>query len=632
MLFKLTNIEKTYGGYEVLKDVSFQINPGEKVGLVGRNGAGKTTLFKIITGEVSADTGDVQKINGLSIGLLAQHIDFETEETVHTAALTANKRLHDLESEMHELEHKMAEDHSSEILERYSEIQAEFEREGGFEFTAKAEAILLGIGFPKETWELSTAVLSGGQKNRLGMARLLLSESDIFLLDEPTNHLDVDAVEWLEDYLVNSENAYVAISHDRYFLDRTCAKIVEIENGKAYTYKGNYSYYVEESMLQKEQRKREYENQQAYISKTQAFIRKNLAGQKTKQAKSRRNMLARMDKLERVDTEVKTGNFNLGEVQRTGSNVLSIEDVSIGYPGKMLVSGIDLLLHRGDCLGVIGANGTGKTTFLRTIQGKLRELSGEIKWGTKVTIGYYSQQLEELDAANTLLDEIRKISPNAENGVLRSYLAGFLFFGDDVFKQVRDLSGGEKGRLSLAKLIYSKANVLILDEPTNHLDIPSREALEAALEQYEGTIITVSHDRYFLDRISTQILFFNEDKTAKVSLGNYTEFFSRNSKTQQEDFLTIPMPVHSAPKPIFTRSKNEVKRVENKIAEIERKIEAFEEKQTDLTQEMNQPANATDSEKLAQLGAEYDRLSNEISHLETEWTKLGEELESTIIG
>ena len=481
MLFRLSKIQKSYGGIEILRDVSFQINANEKVGLVGRNGAGKTTVFRHITGVESQDSGDISKINGLKIGLLDQHVDFAENETVHTAALSAFQKLHDIEAEMRRLEVQMESDSSDEVLERYSELQIEFEREGGFEYTAKAEAILLGLGFPKDSWALETNKLSGGQKNRLGMARLLLSEADVLLLDEPTNHLDVSAVEWLEDFLQTYDRSYVIISHDRYFLDRVSFKIIEIQNGKAYSYKGNYTNFLAQSGLRKEQQQREFENQQAYISKTESFIRKNLAGQKTKQAKSRRNLLERMQRIEAVDAEKSGGNFNLKGVERTGANVLSVEKLTIGYGETVLAKDLNFSLLRGECLGVIGGNGTGKTTLLKTILGDIRELSGKMTWGAKTNIGYYSQQLEDLDHQNDIINELRKVAPHAENGELRSFLAGFLFFGEDVFKRVGDLSGGEKGRLSLAKLIYSNVNVLILDEPTNHLDIPSREALEAAL-------------------------------------------------------------------------------------------------------------------------------------------------------
>ncbi|HEX2638916.1 MAG TPA: ABC-F family ATP-binding cassette domain-containing protein, partial [Pyrinomonadaceae bacterium] len=460
MLFRLADIRKSYGGTEVLRGVSFQVNPSEKIGLVGRNGAGKTTVFRIITGNEAPDTGDVAKASNLRIGLLQQHVDFGPGETVHTAALSAFKEIHDIEGEMRLLEKKMETDHSGEILEKYADLQTAFEHADGFTYAARAEAILLGLGFPKELWDRDTGVLSGGQKNRLGMVRLLLSGADILLLDEPTNHLDVDAVEWLENFLHDYDKSYVVISHDRYFLDRTTNRIIEIENGKAVNYKGNYSEFLTEREFRREQQQREYENQRAMIAKTQEFIRRNLEGQKTKQAKSRRNMLERMDRLDAVVSEKSGGNFGLKRVERAGNNVLTAEDIAIGYGDHVLASEINFSLHRGEALGIIGANGTGKTTLLKTLTGSLRELSGEVRWGTKTNIGYYSQNLDDLEPRNEVIQELRRVAPMADNGELRGFLARFLFFGEDVFKKVADLSGGEKGRLAVAKLIYSQKNVL----------------------------------------------------------------------------------------------------------------------------------------------------------------------------
>ncbi len=633
MLFRLSEVNKSYSGNEILRGVSFQVNPAEKVGLVGRNGVGKTTVFRMITGEESPDSGDISKANGLTIGLLEQHVDFSDNETVHTAALSAFKRLHDIEARMRQLEILMVTDSTEEVLNEYAELQIEFEREGGFEYTAKAESILLGLRFSQEDWTLETHKLSGGQKNRLGMARLLLSDADILLLDEPTNHLDVETVEWLENFLVSSDKSYVVISHDRYFLDKTCSKIVEIEAGKAYTYKGNYSFFAVESELQREQRQREFENQQAYVKKTEAFIRKNLAGQKTKQAKSRRNMLERMDRLEGVNAETRSGNFKLKNVERAGANVLSVENLEIGYTGVSLAKHINFTLLRGECLGVIGGNGTGKTTFLKTVLGNIRELSGKITWGTKVNIGYYSQQLEDLNPQNDLIAEMRKINALAESGELRSFLAGFLFFGDDVFKKVGDLSGGEKGRLSLAKLIYSKANVLILDEPTNHLDIPAREALENALSEYEGTIITVSHDRYFLDQVATQIFLFDENGKVDIYNGNYSEFHDWLVKDiesgRQENAVNETENSSHEIKPQDRNrenehSKNRQKQNLKRIKEIEEEIQSFEDELAALSNKMIQDDVAASHLELTKLKQKYESNENKIQNLYEEWEKLAE--------
>ena len=626
MLFRLANVNKSYGGTEILRGVSFQINPGEKVGLVGRNGAGKTTAFRIITGSEAADSGEVLKMNGLKLGLLEQHVDFEGGETVHTAALTSFKHIHDIEAEMRVLEKVMETDASPAVLEKYADLQHAFELADGFTYAAKAESILLGLGFSKENWALETRVLSGGQKNRLGMVRVLLSAPDVLLLDEPTNHLDVQAVEWLESYLQNYDGSYVVISHDRYFLDRTTNKIIEIDRGKSISYKGNYSAFLVERELRREQQLREYENQQSMIAKTEEFIRRNLEGQKTKQAKSRRNMLERMDRVEAVVGEKHGGSFGLKKVERTGNNVMTVEDLAIGYGEKVLARGLNLSLHRGEALGIIGANGTGKTTLLRTLLGELPELSGKMLWGTKTDIGYYSQNLSDLEPRNEVIQELRRVAPLADNGQLRSFLARFLFFGEDVFKLVADLSGGEKGRLALAKLIYSHKNVLILDEPTNHLDIPAREALEDALDEYSGTIITVSHDRFFLDKIASQILSFDADGSTDWFSGNYSEFHDwkeagRSRVTRNEQGISdVEAKIDAEdPGPGSNLSKNQRERLEKRIIEIEKEIPVVETELEQLTLEMSLPEIAADYGKLQDKGEKVAELEKRIRDLYRDW-------------
>jgi ATP-binding cassette subfamily F protein 3 len=646
VLFRLSEITKSYGGNEILRGVSFQINPGEKVGLVGRNGAGKTTIFKLLTGAESPDEGEIVTINGLKLGLLEQHVELESGETVHTAALSAFKHIHDMEAEMRRLEKVMETDHSDAVLEKYADLQIAFENADGFSYAAKAEAVLLGVGFTREQWSMETQTLSGGQRNRLGMARMLLSNADVLLLDEPTNHLDVNAVEWLEEHLQTYDRAYVIISHDRYFLDRTTQRIIEIENGKAVSYKGNYSKFLVERELRREQQQREYENQQSMIAKTEEFIRRNLEGQKTKQAKSRRNMLERMDRLDAVQSEKHGGSFKLKSVERTGNNVLTTEDLSIGYGDKVLAKNISISLHRGGTLGVIGGNGTGKTTLLKTLLGQIREISGRVVWGTKTNIGYYSQSLDDLHDGNEVHAEMRRVAPNVENVEIRSFLARFLFFGDDIFKKVKDLSGGEKGRLALAKLIHSQKNVLVLDEPTNHLDIPAREALESALDEYPGTVVTVSHDRFFLDRIATQMLSFEADGSVLDFNGNYTEFHDwkmariadRGSRTADsstkgvlpklEADLTNEStinPQSTSPNPQL--SKNQVLQLEKRIKQIESEIPTLESRAENLTAQMADPNIAADYARLSEVTAKLSETEDKIRSLYEDWESASEQLQ-----
>jgi ATP-binding cassette subfamily F protein 3 len=647
MLFRLSEVYKSYGAQDVLRGASLQVNPGEHVGLVGRNGAGKTTLFRLVTGEETPDRGDVVRARGVRLGLLEQHVDFEPGTTVHEAALAAFGELQSIEHEMHQLEHRMAEasDDLEAVLERYSDLQHEFERQGGFEYAARAEAILQGLGFERDTWATPTEILSGGQKNRLGLARLLLAEPDVLLLDEPTNHLDVSAVEWLEEFLAGYKSAYVIISHDRYFLDRACTRIVEVELGRAVSYTGNYSAFLVERDERREAQMRAYENQQHLIAKTEEFIRRNLAGQKTKQAKSRRTMLQKLERVEAVRPDQTQGNFQLKKVERAGTHVLTSMEAAVGYPGNLLASDITFVLKRGECLGVIGPNGSGKTTFLKTVLGKLPQLAGEIRWGTNVSIGYYAQQLDDLDDRNEIIMELRRVAPStATAGELRSFLARFLFTGDDVYKHVRDLSGGEKGRLALAKLMYSHVNVLVLDEPTNHLDIPSRESLEEALDAYDGTIITISHDRYFLDRVATQILALDGEGHAEHYDGDYTEYHdwkaARRASEQaakverasassakaspREESRTVEAPRPAAKAQGAKNSKKKKsdgrnpKAIEDEIASAERRLASFGE-------EMATPEAARDPKRFARLNDDYKKAEERLRELYEEWERAAAE-------
>ncbi|HEX6719474.1 MAG TPA: ABC-F family ATP-binding cassette domain-containing protein [Pyrinomonadaceae bacterium] len=648
MLFRLSEVHKSYGTQDVLRGASLQVNPGEHVGLVGRNGAGKSTVFRLVRSDETPDRGDVVRARGVKLGVLDQHVHFKPGSTVHESALAAFGRLQQIEHEMHELEHRMADaaDELEKILARYSHLQHEFELEGGFEYAAKAESILQGLGFDRDMWSLETEKLSGGQQNRLGLACLLLAAPDVLLLDEPTNHLDVNAVEWLEEFLQEYQSAYVIISHDRYFLDRCCRRIIELENGRASNYSGNYSDYLVEREERREAQQRAYDNQQQLIAKTEEFIRRNIAGQKTKQAKSRRKMLEKLERLDAVRPDQSSGDFRLQAIERTGNHVLTVNDLSIGYPDKLLASDISFILRRGECLGIIGPNGSGKTTFLKTILNKLVPLAGEVRWGTKVQIGYYAQQLDDLDDRNEIIMELRRVAPStATAGELRSFLAKFLFTGDDVYKHVRDLSGGEKGRLALAKLIYSRVNVLVLDEPTNHLDIPSREALEEALSAYEGTIVTISHDRYFLDKVATQILALNGLGGAEHYDGDYTEYHDwklgrreaapplTTNVTEPDNLVSVApsMTVAEQPaaaKPAQPAKKSGVKVIKKKKTEartpemVETDIARAEQRLNEISQRMGTPEIARDAEKLIALNEEYQQTEALLHTLYDEWDRV----------
>ncbi|HEX4951568.1 MAG TPA: ABC-F family ATP-binding cassette domain-containing protein [Blastocatellia bacterium] len=626
MLFRLAEVSKSYGAQEVLRSLSFQVNPGEHVGLVGRNGAGKTTLLRLISGTESPDKGTIERMRGFRYGVLAQHVEFNDNITVIDSALEVFAELQLLEAKMRDLEHAMTEATGSElerVMHDYSEAQHAYEHQGGFTFHARAEAVLQGLGFTKDAFNKPASALSGGEKNRLGLARMLLLEPDILLLDEPTNHLDVQAVEWLEDFLSEYKSAYIIISHDRFFLDHTVNRILDLENKQIVSYHGNYSKYLELREERREQQQKAYEQQQEMIAKTEDFIRRNLAGQKTKQAKSRRKMLEKVERIESV-TNLDTAKFNLKPVARTGDLVLILDKIAVGFPTKTLAKDITLTLRRGERLGIIGANGTGKTTLLRTILGEMPAIAGESRWGAGVNVGYYDQRLLMIDERNTVLDELRTITASTvTDGELRSFLGRFLFSGDDVFKPVSVLSGGEKGRLALAKLIYSRVNVLVLDEPTNHLDIASCEALEDALNDYDGTIITVSHDRYFLDRIATQILFFSPDGVEPFD-GGYTEFYDAHHRAKQQEAEAARAAAEAQRKAETTAKQTSQPTKKKKpkgptAFEIETQIHATEAQIAELSSLLATEDVARDKDRLFGLSEQYTQLEEQLQELYRQW-------------
>lgn len=626
MLFRFHEVTKSYGAQEVLRGVTFQINPGEHVALVGRNGAGKTTILRLITGVETPDNGLIDAMRGLRFGVLAQHVDFSGAENVMDAALAVFENLRSLETKMRELEHAMIEVSGEEldrVMHDYSEAQHAYEREGGFSYHARTEAVLLGLGFGKTDLGKRAESLSGGEKNRLGLARLLLLEPDILLLDEPTNHLDVDAVEWLEEFLSNYKSAYLIISHDRFFLDHTVNRVLDLEFGKVESYKGNYSQYVVEKEERREMQQRAYEQQREMIERTEEFIRRNLAGQKTKQAKSRRNMLQRMERLENVN-DLDTASFKLKPTARTGDQVLILDKLAIGFKAKTLADNLNLTLRRTERLGIIGGNGTGKTTLLRTILGEQQPIDGEFRWGTGVNFGYYDQRLLTVDDRNTVIEELRTIASSAiTDGELRGFLGRFLFTGDDVFKSVAALSGGEKGRLALAKLIYSRVNVLVLDEPTNHLDIASCEALEDALNEFDGTIITVSHDRYFLDRIATQILAFT-DKGVEYFDGGYSEFYEAHHRTlaEQQTREAEAQKAERQARKAEAPKQNKTNKSRQKApspAEIEAEIHIAETELQELAALLSTEEVARDKDRLFELSEQYQSLEVRIAELYQRW-------------
>ena len=493
MLLQLNGVSKAFGSRIVLRDVSFQINPSEKIGLIGTNGSGKTTLLKMLSARAEPDKGTVSHRTGLRIGTLDQIPNFEEDTSVLEEGLRSFEELIGAEHEMERLEHEISRAPSEDLLERYSALQHQFELKGGYKFRAMTEAALLGVGFTKEALTRASNLLSGGEKNRLALAKLLLSESELLLLDEPTNHLDIRSIEWLERFLRETSKTVLVVSHDRIFLDRVVGRILEIDDCRVSDYRGNYTTYVRERGERLARQEKEWRQQQEWIANQEDYIRRNIAGQKTKQAQSRRKMLARVQRVAKPASASSKVKFRFLPAERGSRFVVQARNLTVGYDTP-LMKGFRLDIERGSRWAILGGNGAGKTTLLKTLIGTVSPLSGEIDWSENAGLGYYDQQLSDLQKDSTVIDEIRALDNTATDGELRSYLAQFLFSGEDVFNTISNLSGGEKSRVALAKIIYQSPTILALDEPTNHLDIASREALEAALVDYPGNY-SVCHSR-----------------------------------------------------------------------------------------------------------------------------------------
>ncbi|QUV77846.1 ABC-F family ATP-binding cassette domain-containing protein [Chloracidobacterium thermophilum] len=562
------------------------------------------------------------------------------------AALSVFSALQAMEREMRQLEHAMAEpgqgsDCLADLLERYSELQHRFEEQGGFTYPARTEEVLLGLGLTREDFSKPAVRLSGGQQGRLHLGMLLLRQPDLLLLDEPTNHLDLRAIEWLEEFLTNYAAAYLVISHDRFFLDRVTTRTIELDRGRTTSYTGGFTEYVAKRDALREIQQRHYEKQQEEIARQEEFIRRNIAGQKTKQAKSRRNLLARMERIEAATVDAPQGNFSMKHVPRSGEWVLTLEDLRVGYGGKAVAGPFNLVVRRGERLGIVGPNGAGKTTLLKTLLGILPPVTGTLRWGTGVKTAYYDQRLESLTLANSIFAELQSVNPSATEFELRSFLARFLFTGDDVFKPIRTLSGGERGRLALAKLIYSRSNVLILDEPTNHLDIPSCEALEMALVQYPGTCLIVSHDRYFLDNVATRLLWL-EPGSSRDFDGSYSELWeirqaeqreaarrakaaetarpaAQPAETHAQAHTPSPAAPPAAPTGTSPGAKKKPRGKVRPVEAIESDIARAEADLATVSAAMATPEVATDPVRYSEFHQQYEKLTQRLEALYAEW-------------
>lgn len=634
MILSCQNISKAFMEDTVLSNVSFHIEDYEKAAIVGINGAGKTTLLRIIVGELAPDSGQVILSKGKIIGYLAQNAGLQSENSIYDELLSVKSNLVALEQQIRETELAMkdaGEAALSSLMEKYSLLTHKYESGGGYTYKSELIGVLKGLGFGEEEFSKSIATLSGGQKTRVALGKLLLLSPDLIILDEPTNHLDMQSIAWLETYLLNYKGAVLIVSHDRFFLDRIAGKIIELDQSQATVFSGNYSDYAKK----KEQlrlaawnaylnQQREIRHQEEVIEKLRSFNREK----SIKRAESREKML---DKIEVLDkpTEVRADmHLSLTPRIKSGNDVLVVEELSKAFDSQALFTDVSFAVKRGEHVAIIGDNGTGKTTLLKILNGLLPADSGVFRLGTNVEIGYYDQEHHVLHSEKTLFEEISDDYPYLTNTEIRNVLAAFLFTGDDVFKRVCDLSGGEKGRVSLAKLMLSNANFLILDEPTNHLDIMSKEILEDALNRYEGTVLYVSHDRYFINKTASRILELT-GRTFVNYIGNYDYYL------EKKDILSVSLPAaqqtasaaDSESKADWKQQKEEQARIrkrENDLKKCEERIEKLETRKQELEAEMAKPDVATDVVRLQEISKEQDAIGAELSGLYEVWEALAE--------
>ena len=633
MVLACQNISKAYGVTEILNHINFHIEAKEKLAIVGINGAGKSTLLKIIMNEEEADEGQVVIGKDITVGYLAQHQNSYYDKTIYEELLSVKQDVIDLQEQIRQLEQDMKHFEGAELedaLERYTRMNHTFEMQDGYAFESQITGILKGLGFEESEFNRSVSELSGGQKTRVSLGRLLLSRPDIILLDEPTNHLDLNSIAWLEGYLRGYDGAVIIVSHDRYFLDKIVTKVIEIENTQATIYHGNYSYYAQKREEVRLSKYRAYMNQQAEIKHQEEVIAKlkQFNREKSiKRAESREKMLDKMERLEKPQEIHDEMRLTLTPDVESGNDVLLVEGLSKSFDGKTIFSNVNIDIKRGERVALIGNNGTGKTTILKIINQLLPKDSGKITLGAQVHIGYYDQEHQVLHAEKTIFDELQDAYPQMNNTRVRNVLAAFLFTGEDVFKKIADLSGGERGRVSLAKLMLSNANFLILDEPTNHLDITSKEILENALNNYAGTILYVSHDRYFINQTATRILDLSPNGITSY-IGNYDYYIEQQlvSTARSEEKAAI-VKEETETKKDWKRSKEEQARErkrQNDIKKTETRIEELEQLLSSLEEEMALPENATNVAKLTEITTRQAATTEELEALYETWESLSE--------
>ncbi len=638
MILACQNICKAFGDNEVLKNASFHIEEREKAAIVGINGAGKSTLLKIIMGEMAADDGQTVINKGATIGYLAQHQEMQSGNTIFDELLTVKQDVLDLEARIRSLELSMKQvggTELQELMDNYSRLSHEFEQKNGYAWKSEITGVLKGLGFTEEDFAKHVDTLSGGQKTRVSLGKLLLSKPDIIMLDEPTNHLDMGSITWLETFLMNYQGAVLIVSHDRYFLNRVVTKVIEIDQGEVTTFMGNYSDYAQKKAMLREAQMQAYLNQQREIKHQEEVIAKLKSFNREKsikRAESREKMLDKLDVLDKP-TEVKADmHIELEPRVVSGNDVLTVLGLSKAFPPQTLFTDLDFEIKRGERVALIGSNGTGKTTILKILNQVIPADAGEVHLGSRVQIGYYDQEHHVLHMEKTVFEELSDAYPTLTNTKIRNVLAAFLFTGDDVFKRIKDLSGGERGRVSLAKLMLSEANFLILDEPTNHLDIVSKEVLEDALNHYTGTVLFVSHDRYFINTVATRILDL-ENQGLTNYIGNYDYYLEK--KETMVNFTAAPTETAAAAdvssetdsKLDWKQQKEQqaqLRKKQNELKKVESRIEELENRDKEIDAELEKKEVFTNVAEVTKLSKEKDAIQTELEELYEKWEELSE--------
>lgn len=631
MILALNNVSKAFGTDIILENISFHIEDKEKVAIVGVNGAGKSTLFKMITGELSLDSGEVIMPKSATMGYFSQNLEIDSTKTIYGELLTVFEPIMLIEQQLRDMEAQMSEKKGVELenlMTRYSQLSHKMEEMDGYSYQSRLRGVIKGLGFSDDESGQTINELSGGQKTRVALGKILLKAPDILLLDEPTNHLDIESLRWLEDFLKGYIGAVVIISHDRYFLDRVAGKVIELENRKAKEYFGNYSYYAEKKMIDREIAYHQYINQQKEIKRQEEVIKKLREFNREKSIKRAESREKQLEKIERIAAPENLPDkmrLAIKPLKESGNDVLFVEDVSMAFDGVPLFNNITFDVKKGEKVALIGPNGIGKTTLFRIILSKLVPKDGSVKLGSNVVIGYYDQEQADLNLNKTIFDEISDTYPDLTITQIRNVLAAFVFTGDDVFKTIGTLSGGEKGRVALAKIMLSNANFLILDEPTNHLDINSKEILEQALQSYEGTVLYISHDRYFINSTASKIIELNKNK-ATIYLGNYDYYIEKLAENETAS-VEQEVVVETENKLDWKKQKEiqaQQRKKENHIKKLEKEIEETESKIEELDALLATEEVYTNSVRSREVFEEKEKYEEKLMELYEEWEEVNE--------